>query len=113
MKLSHSRPKIVNREAELRRPTAVGSSALLGITVVIMAIALLVNVLHVVDLELEARGEKSMRQMIWQVLKLKSTKPTKPKDAVSPTPDVSGSFEPPKHTSYENYQRASLAKTHL
>src|ERR1039458_1070157 len=31
MKLSHSRPKTVNREAELGRPTAVGSSALLGV----------------------------------------------------------------------------------
>jgi hypothetical protein len=108
--VTSAKPRLPGKSAGV---IGVVSSDLLGITVIIMADALIVNVLHVVDLELEARGEKSMRQMIWQSLEWKSKTPTKPKDGVSLAPDAADSAERSKHKSDENHPSDTRPKTPL
>lgn len=105
----------VNSESasKLARKKSFVQSTVLGLTVIIMVAALLVNVLHVVDLYRAAHGERTTREWLLQVIKPQSTTPTKPKDAGSPVLDAGGSVERSKHTSGKNFPAKTPRETLL
>jgi hypothetical protein len=65
-------------------------------TIAVLVLALAVNVLHLVDLGREARGEKSMRQILWHMLspqrKMTSEQNGSLPDSLTMPRNVSGSL---------------------